>query len=100
MVFVDAVKRKKMVTVDGYSKAKTVKGAIADMGRYIAKHFNETEGNFLRKYKEDALLPAKCSDGGYYLEVEEVPCASRWHEDTEEMEYKDANYYVVCRFCK
>ena len=100
MKFVDVIKREKTITIDGYSDAKTIKGAISDIGRYIAKHIDEWEGNIIRESKEEALLSAKDSEGGYFLEVEEVGCASRYNEKTEKMEYKDANFYVVCRIVR
>ena len=101
MTFVGVIDREHTSIVDGFSSAKTVKGAIADMGRYITKHLNKREGEGIIENKEDALFPAKDSEGGYYLEVEEVPCASQYNEDTDEVEYKEGyNFYVCCRFVK
>lgn len=101
MTYTGVIERETTITVDGYSSAKTMKGAIADFGRYIKKHFSEGEGENLIEYKEECLLSANNSYGGYFLEVEEVPCASNWNEEKEEMEYKDGYYFcLVCRFVK
>ena len=53
------------------------------------------------EYKEESLVAAKNSEGGYFLEVEDVPCASTINEETDEVEYKDGyNFYLVCRIVK
>lgn len=101
ITYAGIIERKNTITVDGYSSAKTVNGAIADFGRYIKKHISEVEGESMIKYKEESLLAAKNSDGGYFLEVENVPCASTINEETDEVEYKDGyNFYLVCRIVK
>ena len=100
MIYASSIKRQTSIIIDGYSKAKTENGAIADMGRYIAKHFDKSEGENLQQFKSECLIDAKDSNGGYFLEVEEVGCASQYNEETDEMEYKEANFYVVCRIIK
>lgn len=101
MKFVGVIERETTITVDGYSNKKTELGAIREMGRYISNKLGYTvEGEGLVKGGKECLLAAKYSCGGYFLEVEEVPCACQWHEDTEEMEYADGRWYVVCRFVK
>ena len=41
------------------------------------------------------------NDGkNYYVEVQEVGCASKWNDETEEMEYNEANFYLLIRFVK
>lgn len=101
MTYVGTIERENTITVDGYSSAKTLKGAIADFGRYIKKHIDKGEGESMIEYKEESLVAAKNSEGGYFLEVEDVPCASTINEETDEMEYKDGyNFYLVCRIVK
>lgn len=100
LIYVDVVEREETITIDGYSTAKTIKGSISDMGKYIKRHYSESEGDAMIKSKEEALIAAKDSEGGYYLEIEEVSCASRWNNEKEQMEYQDANFYIVCRFVK
>lgn len=99
MKFVGAIERPVTMTVDGYSNAKTINGAISEFGRYIMKHFSESEGSALVEFKSECLLSPQ-NDVEYFLTIEEVPCASKWNEDTEEMEYADGNYYLCMRFIK
>lgn len=99
MKFVGVIERLETMTVDGYSNAKTIDGAIAEFGRYIVKHFSESEGKALIDNKSECLL-APQNDCEYFLTIEEVPCASQWNEETEEMEYAEGNYYLCVRFIK
>jgi hypothetical protein len=101
MKFVGVIERETTITVDGYSNRKTLKAALKDMGRYIRDHLNEGEGQCILNYPEEVRVSWEAKKQGcYFLEAEEVPCACRWHEDTEEMEYADGNWYIVCRFVK
>lgn len=99
MIFVDTIEKTNTITIDGYSKAKTVNGALSDFGRYIKTHISESEGQAIIDYKEECLTPASSSCGGYFLEIEEVPCATKYNEQ-DEIEYKDANFYIVGRIVK
>lgn len=101
MKFVGAIERPDTITVDGYSNAKTINGAISEFGRYIAKHFSESEGSNITEYKQESLCsPSEEEASSYFFTIEEVPCAAQWNEKTEEMEYADGNYYLCVRFCK
>ncbi len=100
MKFVGVIDRANTVTVDGYSSCKTVKGAIKEFGRWIAEHVSESEGKSMIDYPEESILSANESYGGYFLEIEEVPCASDWDEEKQEMKYADGRYYICCRICK
>lgn len=99
MKFVGVIERPETMTVDGYSNAKTANGAIAEFGRYIMKHFSESEGKALVDYKQECLLSPQ-KDCEYFLTIEEVGCASNWNEETEEMEHAEGNYYLCMRFYK
>lgn len=98
MIFVGTIEREETVTVDGYSKAKTINGVLGDFGRYIRDNISKIEGEAILSYREESLVPANVSDGGYFLEIEEVPCATRYIDNT--VEYKEANYYICARFVK
>lgn len=101
ITYAGIIEREKTIIIDGYSSAKTVKGAIADFGRYIKKHVNEKEGKAMIEYKEECLCHSKNSEGGYFLEVEDVPCATNMNTDTNDVEYKEGyNFYLVCRIVK
>lgn len=100
MTYVGIIDRPNTVTIDGYSNRKTLTGAIKEFGRWIAKNVNREEGNAIVENGIDSLLSAKDSCGGYFLEVEEVSCASNWNEDTDEMEYKEGRWYLCCRIVK
>lgn len=99
MIFVDTIEKTNTITIDGYSKAKTVNGALSDFGRYVKTHISESEGQAIIDYKEECLIPANSSCGGYFLEIEEVPCATKCN-DLDEIEYKEANFYIVGRIVK
>ena len=88
--------------VDGYSDRKTLSGAIREIGREISK-IDAGEGELITKNahtKEDALslLVQNTSADTYCFEMEDVPCASRYNEETDEVEYQEGNYYFHIRF--
>jgi hypothetical protein len=106
IIFADSIERENTITVDGYSDRKTINGAVKDFGRYIEKKYHNGEGQTIIDIVNDGIsetnspfASAQSSDGGYFFEIEEVPCASRYNE-IGEMEYKEANYYLVMRFVK
>lgn len=100
MLFTGIIERTNSVTIDGYSNRKTLTAAIKDMGRTVARLVDKSEGDFIVNYPEESLISAKDSDGGFFLEIEEAPCASNYNEETEEMEYAEANWYICCRVLK
>ena len=97
MKFIDITHLENTVTIDGYSTRKTMKGAIREMGKWVAEHIDEGEGQAIMDYPEESLLMAKDSCGGFFLEAEPVGCATRMNEETEEMEYAEGNWYIVVR---
>lgn len=100
MLFTGIIERTNSVTIDGYSNRKTLTAAIKDMGRTVARLVDKSEGDFIVNYPEECLVSAKDSCGGFFLEIEEAPCASNYNEETEEMEYAEANWYICCRVVK
>ena len=59
----------------------------------------------MTKGKQDAIDLLNCtpkgSEGGFFVEVEEVFGASQINKDTDEIEYKDGyNYYFCTRVVK
>lgn len=98
MKFVDTIERENTITIDGYSNRKTVTAAIKEFGKWIAKNINETEGNAIAEYPEEAEI-APCDNDSYFFQIEEVPCAARI-ADNGEMEYSEVNFYMVCRIVK
>ena len=42
------------------------------------------------------FFKATNSDGGYFFEYEEVPCATRYNEETDEVEYKEGYHNYFC----
>lgn len=107
LAFVEKIERENTVTVDGYTSNKTVKGIIRDVARAIAK-IDEGWARFLDESAKDLdlvsntpFIEAKNSDGGYFFEIEEVGCATKYDEDTDEMEYKEGyNTYFCIRIVK
>ena len=99
MKFVEITDRDGIVSIDGYSNKKTLLGAIREMGRLISA-LGYDEGDWIVRYGKESLCPNCMDPHTYCLEVEEVPCASQFNEDADEMEYAEGRWYVFCRFIK
>lgn len=80
LAYVDAIVRENTITVDGYTTNKTERGIIKDAARAIEKYDKK----------------ATNSDGGYFFEYEEVPCATKYNEETDEAEYKEGYHNYFC----
>ena len=100
--YVDVVERKDTITIDGYTSNKTERGIIKDVARVVAK-YNKDEADALLECLKMGLdkynnpfVKASDSDGGYFFEYEEMS-ASRYNEETDEVEYKDGfhNYFCI-----
>ena len=103
--FTDIIDRQETLIIDGYSSAKTINGVMHDIARIMKKVLPNEYDTFMTANKEEAENLLQCtlkdSEGGFFVEVEEVSCASRINEDTDEMEYKDGyNYYFCTRVVK
>ena len=103
LIFGEARVFKDFVDIDGYSNKATLKGALGDLAKAIAK-YDEGEAKALRdsiKFNEiDQVKPT--ADGGpgqYILEYEEVPSASRYIND-EDIEYKEGKWYLHTRIIR
>ena len=93
--------------MDGYSDRKTLVAAMHDFGKEVAK-IDADEGALLLEVKtereaKDMFCPVSEWDlrnglVAYILEWEEVPCACRWNEEEDEMEYTDGKWYFHIRF--
>ena len=98
--FIDIIEREVIITIDGYSTAKTILGVMRDIEKEVAKiECVKSQSSFYScvSNKEAKELIDTCTIenacGGFYVEIEEVGNASRLNEDTDEMEYSDANFY-------
>ena len=104
MKYIDTIERLATITIDGYSTAKTIKGVLNDMGRYIEKNINADEGRFLQvANKEEAyefLSIGNHDESNWGVEVEEVGCATKIDTDGNILEYSEANFYIMVRFVK
>ena len=102
MTFVQIEKRNGMINLDGYSRNKTLKGALKDLAREVAK-LDEGEANAITNNLNETVqmvaegMPSEA--GCYYIEAEEVHCASRYSEKKDEMEYAEGHWYLYIRFC-
>ena len=103
LAYVDIIERENTITIDGYTSNKTERGIIKDVVRAIEKYDKE-EAKALLSFLECGIdeyntpfVKAMNSDGGYFFEYEEVSCATRYNEDTDEVEYKDGynNYFCI-----
>lgn len=87
---------------DGYTTRKTVLGAVHEIGKQISK-IDAGEGDILISARTEADAKACMvrneSAETYCFELEEVPGASRWDEEAEEIEYAEGTYYFHIRFC-
>lgn len=101
MTFVETEIRNGMVNLDGYSTRKTLRGALKDLAREVAK-IDKGEADGITNYMDDTLemvLEGMTNEpGAWYIEAVEVGCASRFNEDTDEMEYAEGNWYLYIRF--
>ena len=54
--------------------------------------------NMIRKKQKHntPFVKAANSDGGYFFEYEEVPCATKYNEETDEAEYKEGYHNYFC----
>ncbi len=112
MTFVDIETRNGMINLDGYSRNKTLKGALKDLAREVAK-IDEGEGKCISDYINETaeMVAAGMANepGAYYIEAEEVPCASRYKflngdendysEENIEIQYAEGHWYLYIRFC-
>lgn len=103
LAYVDVIERKDTITIDGYTSNKTEKGIIRDVARAI-QPYSESEAQALLdalKFGIDEnntpFVKSADSCGGYFFEYEEVPCATKYNEETDEIEYKEGfkNYFCI-----
>lgn len=96
------IKGNGLITIDGYSTNKTLRGVLNDIARCVAK-YDEIEARMIREMeKEEVTSLGEMYRNGthddYFLTIEEVPCACNFNDETDEMEYKDGNFYFCVRF--
>lgn len=87
--------------IDGYTTRKTYLGAVHEIGKMVAK-IDAGEGEILTSIKTEteakqALLKNVGNDT-YCFELEEVPCACEYDEETDETKYEDGHFYFLIRF--
>lgn len=111
MNFVTVERRNGTVNLDGYSRRKTLKAALKDLAREVAK-YDKGEADAITDYLDDTVEMVQQGmtneAGCYYIEAQEVPCASRYKfldgnednfdEDNVEMEYAEGNWYLYIRW--
>ena len=100
MTFTQVEKRNGMVNIDGYSRNKTLKGALSDLAREVAKIDKIEAEAILNNLDETAEIASDMANipDAYYIEAQEVPCASRRSEKTDEIEYAEGCWYLYIRF--
>lgn len=111
MKFVKIERRNGMINLDGYSRNKTIKGALKDLAREVAK-IDDGEARNISDYIDDTakmVLDGIANEpGAYYIEAEKVSCASRinfldgdennFSSDNIEMESAEGSWYLYIRF--
>lgn len=100
MIFKEMVEKASTITIDGYSKAKTLKGAIKDLAKEVSK-YNTSEANNITDSIDETIniLNQRSADCEYWIDCEEVSCATKYTEDGKE-EYKESSYYMAICFVK
>ena len=91
MIFTTKTESNGHVHIDGYSNKKTVNGALKDLAREVTK-YSESEARCIIeaiKFGDEVIIDTE----EYKIECEEVGCATKYIND-EEVEYKEANYYL------
>ena len=93
MIFEEMKEKDGYIFIDGYSKNKTLKGAIKDLARSVAK-YNEDEANVILDSGVTIVTPE------YEIEILEVAQASRYIKGNVEngIESKMANYYCFIKY--
>lgn len=103
LAYVDAIIRKNAITIDGYTSNKTEHGIVSDVAKAIEK-YDKGEADFLREILKigideynNPFVKNNYDGDSYCFEYEEVPCATRYNEKTDEMEYKEGyhNYFLI-----
>ena len=102
LAYVEVIDRTNTITIDGYTSNKTEKGIIKDVARAVEKYDKE-EAELLRSFVKNKIseyntpfVKPENSDGGYFFEIEEVFCASRYNEEKDEIETKEGFYNYFC----
>lgn len=112
MTFVQIETRNSMINLDGYSRNKTLKGALKDLAREVAK-IDEGEARAITDYIDETVQMVADGmaneAGAYYIGAEEVPCASRYKflngdeddfsDENVEIQYAEGHWYLYIRFC-
>lgn len=99
--WVEVIERENTITIDGYTSNKTERGIIKDVARIVAKYDKDEADALLECLKmgldeyNTPFLKASESEGGYFFEYEEMP-ATRYNEETDEVEYKDGYHNYFC----
>lgn len=84
----DVTIREGEIIIDGYSKNKTEKGALSDLAAEIRKY---------SQFEADCLLLYGPEWYGDFINIEPVPCATRYDPETGAASYYTANYYCSLR---
>lgn len=100
--WVEVTERENTITIDGYTSNKTERGIIKDVARVVAKYDKDEANALLECLKmgldeyNNPFVKASESEGGYFFEYEEMS-ATRYNEETNEVEYKDGfhNYFCI-----
>ena len=101
LAYVEARENGKTIIIDGYTSNKTERGVVKDVARAIEK-YNKDEADclldMLKMGIDEYNNPFVKNNGdGYCFEYEEVPCATMYNEETDEVEYKEGyhNYFLI-----
>ena len=88
-----ALIRPKTISIDGYSKKATIKGALSDLAKAVEK-YDKSEADGIRSMiKFGEIEQFRSKDSPYVLEWEEV-------NGTSEDKPRPANFYVHTNFYK
>lgn len=96
MKFTETTTKENVIVIDGYSTAKTLKGIISDIAKEVEKH-NPQQAKYLKDNDMSEILNQRFEYCNFWIDVEEVGCATRVIEN-DEVECAEANYYIAVSF--
>lgn len=103
--FVEAKTRKisntiSNVIIDGYTTRKTIVAAAHEISKAIEKYSKEDAemfANVKTASQAKELLCKNYMNNEYCFELEAVSCATKYNEETDEVEYEDGTFYFLVR---
>lgn len=101
MIEVNIERVNNMVILDGFSTKDTLDEAIKDLAEEVAKIDSAEADAILHNLSETvAMVKEGMNDipDAYFIEATKVGCGVRFNEETFQLDYYDAKWYLFIRF--